>query len=66
MKLIVTLFAALVLAASAHGDALAAPSSDTQARSAQAKTKAAKAKAAAKAKSTKAKSSKARRTAVSM
>ncbi|MEM8510899.1 membrane-bound lytic murein transglycosylase B [Massilia sp. MP_M2] len=56
MKLIVTLFAALALAASAHGDALAAPSSDTQARSAQAK--AAKAKAAAKAKS-----SKARRTA---
>jgi membrane-bound lytic murein transglycosylase B len=59
MKLIVTLFAALALAASAHGDALAAPSSDTQARSAQAKNKAAKAKAAAKAKSTKAKSSKA-------
>ena len=64
MKLIVTLFAALALAASAHGDALAAPSSDSQARSAQAKTKAAKAKAAAKAKSTKAKSSKARSTAV--
>jgi len=63
MKLIVTLFAALALAASAHGDALAAPSSDSQARSAQAKTKAAKAKAAAKAKSTKAKSSKARSTA---
>jgi len=68
MKLIVTLFAALALVASAHGDALAAPSSDTQARSAQAKTKAAKARAAAKAKSakvksTKAKSSKARRTA---
>jgi membrane-bound lytic murein transglycosylase B len=61
MKLIVTLFAALALAASAHGDALAAPSSDTQARSAQAKT--AKAKAAAKAKSTKAKPSKARSTA---
>lgn len=60
MKLIVTLFAALALAASAHGDALAAPSSDSQARSAQAKTKAAKARAAAKAKSTKAKSSKAR------
>ena len=63
MKLIVTLFAALALVASAHGDALAAPSSDSQARSAQAKTKAAKAKAAAKAKSTKAKSSKARSTA---
>ena len=63
MKLIVTLFAALALAASAHGDALAAPSSDSQARSAQAKTKAAKARAAAKAKSTKAKSSKARSTA---
>jgi len=63
MKLIVTLFAALALAASAHGDALAAPSSDTQARSAQAKAKAAKAKAAAKAKSTKATSSKARSTA---
>jgi len=63
MKLIVTLFAALALAASAHGDALAAPASDSQARSAQAKTKAAKAKAAAKAKSTKAKSSKARSTA---
>jgi membrane-bound lytic murein transglycosylase B len=63
MKLIVTLFAALALAASAHGDALAAPSSDSQARSAQAKTKAAKAKAAAKAKSTKAKSSKSRSTA---
>jgi membrane-bound lytic murein transglycosylase B len=60
MKLIVTLFAALALAASAHGDALAAPSSDSQARSAQAKTKATKARAAAKAKSTKAKSSKAR------
>lgn len=63
MKLIVTLFAALALAASAPGDALAAPSSDSQARSAQAKTKAAKAKAAAKAKSTKAKSSKVRSTA---
>jgi membrane-bound lytic murein transglycosylase B len=63
MKLIVTLFAALALAASAHGDALAAPSSDSQARSAQAKTKAAKAKAASKAKPAKAKSSKARRTA---
>ncbi|MBB6132217.1 membrane-bound lytic murein transglycosylase B [Massilia aurea] len=63
MKLIVTLFAALALAASAHGDALAAPSSDSQARSAQAKTKAAKAKAAAKAKSTNAKSSKVRSTA---
>ena len=47
MKLIVTLFAALALVASAHGDALAAPSSDTQARSAQAKTKAAKAPAPA-------------------
>jgi len=58
MKLIVTLFAALALAASAHGDALAAPSSDTQTRSAQAKAKAAKSKAAAKARS-----SKARRTA---
>jgi membrane-bound lytic murein transglycosylase B len=60
MKLIVTLFAALALAASAHGDALAAPASDSQARSAQAKTKAAKTKAAAKANSTKAKSSKAK------
>jgi len=58
MKLIVTLFAALALAASAHGDVLAAPASDSQARSAQAKTKAAKARAAAKVKS-----SKARRTA---
>ena len=63
MKLIVTLFAALALAASAHGDALAAPSSDSQARSVQAKAKAAKARAAAKAKSTNAKSSNARRTA---
>jgi len=59
MKLIVTLFAALALAASAHGDALAAPSSDTQARSAQTRAKAAKAKAALKAKPAKAKSSKA-------
>ncbi len=58
MKLIVTLFAALALAASTHGDALAAPSSDAQTRSAQAKAKAAKSTAAAKAKS-----SKARRTA---
>ena len=63
MKLIVTLFAAFALAASAHGDALAAPSSDSQARSVQAKAKAAKARAAAKAKSTNAKSSNARRTA---
>jgi membrane-bound lytic murein transglycosylase B len=51
MKLIVTLFAALALAASAHGDALAAPASDSKARSTQAKAAA------------KAKASKARRTA---
>ena len=60
MKLIVTLFAALALAASAHGDALAAPASDSKARSTQAKTKAAKARAATKAKSANATSSKAR------
>jgi len=51
MKSIVTLFVALAFAASAPGDALAAPSSsDTQARSAQAK---AKARAAANAKAAK-------------
>jgi membrane-bound lytic murein transglycosylase B len=60
MKLIVTLFAALALAASAHGDALAAPASDSKAGSTQAKTKAAKARAATKAKSANATSSKAR------
>jgi len=51
MKLIITLFAALAFAASAHGDALAAPSSDSQARGAQVK---AKARAAAKARQAKA------------
>jgi membrane-bound lytic murein transglycosylase B len=50
MKSFVTLFAALAIAASAHGDALAAPA-DSKARATQAKTKQAKAKrASAKAK----------------
>ncbi len=49
MKSLVTLFAALAIAASAHGDALAAPA-DAQARTTQAK-----AKAAAKARQAKAK-----------